>query len=157
MINDLQYTVEVEGTNEGAELEKGKVIGEVEYEMPDNACFNHKMKNGDAAFLPVGTEIYSIKGYNADFRVLADEKVYQVRENPRAQTIADLYNIEGKVAKEDEKRRKKDRPYVFPSQRSNRLTEAGVHHWFRGLKKKPQMSQQFFENEIPEIRDLDNY
>ena len=25
-------------------------------------------------------------------------------------------------------------PYVFPSQRSDRLTEAGIHHWFRTLK-----------------------
>jgi site-specific recombinase XerD len=27
-----------------------------------------------------------------------------------------------------------DSPYVFTSQRSQRLTEAGIHHWFRGLK-----------------------
>ncbi|MDP9411717.1 MAG: tyrosine-type recombinase/integrase [Actinomycetota bacterium] len=27
-------------------------------------------------------------------------------------------------------------PYVFTSQRSQRLTEAGVHHWLRTLKKK---------------------
>lgn len=26
------------------------------------------------------------------------------------------------------------RPYFFPSQRADRLTEAGIHHWFRGLK-----------------------
>ncbi|WP_373894769.1 tyrosine-type recombinase/integrase [Virgibacillus sp. CBA3643] len=36
---------------------------------------------------------------------------------------------------EDEKQ-KKDRPYVFFSQRSDRLTEAGIHHWFRNLKRK---------------------
>lgn len=29
-----------------------------------------------------------------------------------------------------------DSPYVFISQRSPRLTEAGVHHWLRTLKKK---------------------
>jgi site-specific recombinase XerC len=27
-------------------------------------------------------------------------------------------------------------PYVFTSQRSNRLTEAGIHHWFRALKAR---------------------
>jgi site-specific recombinase XerD len=27
-------------------------------------------------------------------------------------------------------------PYVFPSQRAPRLTEAGVHHWFRKLRSK---------------------
>lgn len=35
-----------------------------------------------------------------------------------------------------DKRSKKDSQYVFTSQRSDCLTEAGVHHWFRGLKKK---------------------
>jgi site-specific recombinase XerC len=27
-------------------------------------------------------------------------------------------------------------PYVFTSQRAPRLTEAGVHHWFRKLRSK---------------------
>lgn len=27
-------------------------------------------------------------------------------------------------------------PYVFPSQRSARLTDAGLHHWFRALKQQ---------------------
>ena len=27
-------------------------------------------------------------------------------------------------------------PYVFTSQRSERLTEAGLHHWFRSLKQQ---------------------
>jgi site-specific recombinase XerD len=27
-------------------------------------------------------------------------------------------------------------PYVFPSQRSSRLSEAGLHHWFRTLKQR---------------------
>jgi site-specific recombinase XerD len=30
--------------------------------------------------------------------------------------------------------READSPYFFTSQRSNRLTEAGIHHWFRHLK-----------------------
>ncbi len=30
--------------------------------------------------------------------------------------------------------RQADSPYVFTSQRAERLTEAGIHHWFRALK-----------------------
>lgn len=30
--------------------------------------------------------------------------------------------------------RDRDSPYVFTSQRAGRLTEAGIHHWFRALK-----------------------
>jgi integrase len=29
-----------------------------------------------------------------------------------------------------------DSPYVFTSQRNSRLSEAGIHYWFRTLKKK---------------------
>jgi hypothetical protein len=67
--------------------------------LADNACSNHKLRNGDAAFLPIGTEIYELAGYNTDFRVMANEKIYQVNENKNAETISDLYDIEGKVEK----------------------------------------------------------
>ena len=30
--------------------------------------------------------------------------------------------------------RQADSPYVFTSQRGERLTEAGIHHWFRSVK-----------------------
>ena len=31
--------------------------------------------------------------------------------------------------------------YVFPSQRSARLTEEGIHHWFRNLKARATKDQ----------------
>jgi len=34
-----------------------------------------------------------------------------------------------------------ERRYVFPSQRSDRLTEAGIHHWFRTLKALATMAE----------------
>jgi site-specific recombinase XerD len=33
-------------------------------------------------------------------------------------------------------------PYVFTSQRSERLTEAGLHHWFRSLKQRATSEEQ---------------
>jgi integrase len=33
-------------------------------------------------------------------------------------------------------------PYVFTSQRSERLSEAGLHHWFRSLKQQATPDQQ---------------
>ncbi len=33
-------------------------------------------------------------------------------------------------------------PYVFTSQRSARLTEAGLHHWFRSLKQRATPEEQ---------------
>lgn len=32
-------------------------------------------------------------------------------------------------------------PYVFPSQRGDRLTEYGIHHWFRAMKKMATNSE----------------
>ena len=55
------------------------------------------MRDGDAAFLPVGTEIHEFNGYKPAFRVIADGKVYEVLENEGADTIGELYDIEGKV------------------------------------------------------------
>jgi integrase len=37
--------------------------------------------------------------------------------------------------------RDKTSPYIFTSQRSERLTEAGVHHWFRTLKQQATSEQ----------------
>ncbi len=34
-----------------------------------------------------------------------------------------------------------DSPYVFTSQRNQRLTEAGIHHWFRTLKQQANKDQ----------------
>src|SRR5438093_2579819 len=34
-----------------------------------------------------------------------------------------------------------DSPYVFTSQRSQHLTEAGIHHWFRTLKQRANKDQ----------------
>ncbi|MCP1161086.1 hypothetical protein [Bacillus infantis] len=99
MVNGIKYEGGDEGLSEGEAPEKGKKIGEVTYTLADNACLGHKLKNGDAAFLPVGTEIYEIAGYRSDFRVLADNQVYQVSENNKAKILSDLLDIKGKVAK----------------------------------------------------------
>lgn len=98
MINDIVYTGYDEGISDGEPIEKGSKVGEVNYMLADNACSNHKLKNGDAAFLSIGTEVFEIVGYKPEFRVIANDKVYQVDENEKAKTIAELYDIEGKVA-----------------------------------------------------------
>jgi hypothetical protein len=99
MVNGVKYEGGDEGLSEGEAPKKGKKIGEVAYTLADQACLGHKMKNGDAAFLPVGTEIYEIAGYRSNFRVLAGNQVYQVSENNEARTISDLMDIKGKVTK----------------------------------------------------------
>ena len=45
--------------------------------------------------------------------------------------------------------------YVFPSQRSSRLSEAGLHHWFRALKQRatPEEWEQISAISFHDLRD----
>ncbi|NUU63717.1 hypothetical protein [Paenibacillus agri] len=99
MINDIKYERNYEGTQEVKADQIGKKVGEVAYMLNDNACSGHITVNGDAAFLPVGTEIYELKGYRPEFRVVANHSIYEVSDNPQAQTIGDLLDIGGKISK----------------------------------------------------------
>jgi hypothetical protein len=99
MINGIKYEGEDKGLSEGEPLQKGAKLGEVAYTLADNACSNHRLKDGDAAFLPIGTEIFELVGYKSDFRVIANNTVYQVSDNEKAETMADLLDIKDKVVK----------------------------------------------------------
>lgn len=96
-INDIKYTALYPSNYKVTEENLGERLAEVTYMMDENACSNHQMRNGDAAYLAIGTEIYAFNVYKSTFRVIADRKVYQVSENIDAETIGDLYDIEGKV------------------------------------------------------------
>jgi hypothetical protein len=62
---------------------------------------NYRSKNGDAAFLEKGMDIYSLTGYSPDFRLIAETGaemiLYEADTNPRAKKGADLLDIGGKV------------------------------------------------------------
>ena len=62
--------------------------------MADSACSNHKMKNGDAAFLKEGTIIYEIMGYPTALMVAADDDVYVANTNNKATTAGELYPMD---------------------------------------------------------------
>lgn len=96
-INDIQFAALDADNYQVQQEDLGSVLGEVSYKMADKACTDHQMRNGDAAYLEVGTVIQEFKGYDADFRVIADGKVFQVSENDQAKTIGELYDIEGKI------------------------------------------------------------
>ncbi|WP_429314026.1 hypothetical protein [Paenibacillus mucilaginosus] len=98
MINNIKYYQNYDTKAVTAE-QIGDKVGEVSYMLNDHACTGHVAKNGDAAFLPIGTVIYAMKGYKSEFRVVADNKIYEVEENPNATTMGDLLDIQGKVKK----------------------------------------------------------
>ena len=54
MIDDIEYVHDYPDSankNLPLTLEKGREIGKVTYKMANRACMDHKMRNGDAAFL----------------------------------------------------------------------------------------------------------
>lgn len=99
MINDISYDRNVDGMSTISSDQIGEKVGEVKYMLSDSACADHKTVNGDAAFLPIGTPIFAMKGYRSSFRVVADGKIYQAGSNPNARTLAELLDVNGKVAK----------------------------------------------------------
>ncbi|MGZ4590521.1 MAG: hypothetical protein ACXV2I_06980 [Actinomycetes bacterium] len=60
-------------------------------------------RDGDAAFLPIGTELRAVTGYRRDFRLAAHEdgvwRVYEVTDVPRAVTGSDQLDLAGKVVR----------------------------------------------------------
>lgn len=62
--------------------------------MADSACSNHKMQNGDAAFLKEGTIIYGVKGYPTSLIVAANDIVYIANTNKKAETVEEFYPID---------------------------------------------------------------
>jgi len=62
----------------------------------------HGSQNGDASFLPVNTQVYSVKGYNSNFCLAAYNKwgdltVYFAHTNAKAQKGEELLDIKDKV------------------------------------------------------------
>ncbi|MED3803716.1 hypothetical protein P4562_17475 [Lysinibacillus xylanilyticus] len=98
MINDIKYEHHfLEPANENLlpiTIEKGKELGKVTYRMTDNACSNHKMQNGDAAYLEEGTIISEIKGYPTSLIIVADDAVYVANTNKNAKTAGELYPMD---------------------------------------------------------------
>ncbi|WP_310144485.1 hypothetical protein [Paenibacillus amylolyticus] len=101
MINDVMYSLN-DSRSDATPIEPeliGDKVGEVKFTLSEQACSDHVVQNGDAAFLSVGTSIYELNGYRPQFRVVANDRMYQVSDNPKAETMGDLMDIASKVEK----------------------------------------------------------
>jgi len=100
--NDINYIStmreeEVKLTKEDLDKELYKV----KYTLAGNER-GHKRQSGDASFLPVNTQVYSVKGYNSNFCLAAYNKwgdltVYFAHANAKAQKGEELLDIKDKV------------------------------------------------------------
>ena len=70
VLNNINYLGNYNGDNKYEQGSIDGVIGKVTFNVSKNVKDPaYKIKNGDAAFLPVGTEIYKIKGFKPEFRI----------------------------------------------------------------------------------------
>ncbi|REB11622.1 hypothetical protein DVB69_00310 [Sporosarcina sp. BI001-red] len=99
MMNDIKYGSGFIHQEDTSLPETGDSLGKVSYMLDGHACSSHKLKNGEATYVSVGTPVYEVVGYQPEFRVIADGRVFQVIDNPNAETLSDLADIEGKVTK----------------------------------------------------------
>ncbi|MGN7765256.1 hypothetical protein [Paenibacillus sp. 22594] len=93
--NDITYMDNNDGDISG--LKTGDRIGKINYRKADHQCPRNPMQNGDATVLEVGTPLYAVKGYKTSARLMAGERLYEATDNPSAQTMNDLLDIEGKI------------------------------------------------------------
>lgn len=93
--NGITYMNNRDGDISG--LKTGDQIGKISYRKADHNCPRNPMKDGDATVLEVGTPLYTVKGYKTSARLMAEESLYEATDNPAAQTVNDLLDIEGKI------------------------------------------------------------
>ena len=80
----------------------GSVFAQVRFKLEENVHdANYHAKDGDAAYLPAGTPVYTVKGYQPTYRLAAHQDgnivMFEVSSNPQAHTGADIFDIGGKV------------------------------------------------------------
>ncbi len=80
----------------------GDVVSTVECRIADTVGNpDFQPRDGDAAYLPAGTELRTVDGYRTDFRLAARQhrawRVYEPVEVPGADTGEDILDIRGKV------------------------------------------------------------
>jgi len=101
---------------------------------PTAPTLAYRPRDGDAAFLPLGSPVYTVKGYRPSFRLAASHHgrlwLYEANEAVGARTGADLLDLAGKVrylsvnSGRVELARIKDRPQV--AELVQRVLEAPV-------------------------------
>lgn len=80
----------------------GEVVATVQCRIADTVGNpEFRPREGDAAYLPAGTELRAVEGYRTDFRLAAWEegawRIYETSELPDAEIGEDLLDIRGKV------------------------------------------------------------
>jgi hypothetical protein len=104
-LGGITYMAQPAAASSGQQLQPsdlGPAYGLVKVKLDGSQDPNHKLQDGDAAFLDPGTQVYRVTGYRATFRLAARHDgylvLYEADTNPAARTGADLLDLAGKVS-----------------------------------------------------------
>ncbi len=81
----------------------GNRYAEIKFKVEGNVFDpSYQSEDGDAAYISPGTAVYSLKDYNADFRIAVKHddgkiKIYEAFTNPKATQGSEMIDIEKKV------------------------------------------------------------
>lgn len=100
--NGVMYIALPAANNHLPETALGAQVGTVKKKVADVVTDPaYATQDGDAAFLPIATAIYSLKDYRTSFRLAVKTSgvvIYEADSNPRARTGSDLLDLAGKVS-----------------------------------------------------------
>lgn len=100
-LNGVQYLRYYENDGILTEEDRGGQFATIKY-MNSGGCREGPIRDGDAAYLPIGTKIYTVKGYDSRFRLAAfrdgELLLFDLDSNENARNGADLLDLQGKVA-----------------------------------------------------------
>ncbi|MDO8578709.1 MAG: hypothetical protein Q7R50_05970 [Dehalococcoidales bacterium] len=99
-LNDITY-LSASQTNSINESDLSP-YAEIKFKVADNVNYsNYRAKNGDAAYLEPGTQVYSLKDYDPSFRLVVKRYgtfvIFESDTNPSAKNGSDLLDLNGKV------------------------------------------------------------
>lgn len=103
-INDVTYEVLLYSPDITKDMIREK-YAEIKFCVGRNIHYTgYKYENGDSGIIAEGTELFKVKGYDSNFRLIAYVNnyyyaLYEVVDNPHAKTGSDLLDIRGRVKK----------------------------------------------------------
>jgi hypothetical protein len=103
-VQGILYAVPFVGESTIPSSLQGSVVASVRFQVADHVDDpNYQTRDGDAAFLPVGTPIYQVIGYRNTFRLAAQWNghltLFEANTVPNARIGADLLDIRDKVVR----------------------------------------------------------
>ena len=94
---NTEYIRNYEASELDIEWPIGKELGEVAFMLNGHAGTQYQINNGDAAYLPIGTKLYEMEGYDPAFRIVANGDVFEVARPGKARLFGDFLDLNGKV------------------------------------------------------------